>query len=240
MAVSTTLRVLFTVATLTAACAAQNAPTQKPADNPSATKNKPACTANCPPPSSGSKPASAAEQFPFPGESSQPANPPDSTDPDAPKPAIPKVDSNKQFPFPGDADPSSGSNSSSSSASDPTATPDSTAPASPDDVSPAEPKSTRRKLPKVKNLQSAEDREAEDLTVARFYRDSGNWTGAYLRSKDAVKSQPDDPNAHLLLAESARKLNKRDEAIAEFNALLKLDASPEQVKTARKALSQLQ
>jgi Tfp pilus assembly protein PilF len=91
----------------------------------------------------------------------------------------------------------------------------------------------------VKKLQSDEEREAEDIKVARFYRDSGNLTGAYLRCKDAIKSQPDDPDAHFLLAEVARKLDKRDEAIAEFNALLKLDASPEQIKTAHKALSQL-
>jgi Tfp pilus assembly protein PilF len=101
-------------------------------------------------------------------------------------------------------------------------------------------KAPRRKLPKVQNLQSDDDREAEDLTVARFYRDRGNLNAAYQRSKDAVKHQPDDPDAHLLLAEMAQKLNKRDEAIAEYNALLKLDASDEQIKTARKALAQLQ
>ena len=52
--------------------------------------------------------------------------------------------------------------------------------------------------------------------------------------------QPTDPDAHLLLAESAQKLNKRDEAIAEYNATLKLDASEDQIKTARKALTRLQ
>jgi Tfp pilus assembly protein PilF len=106
----------------------------------------------------------------------------------------------------------------------------------PDDTA----KAPRRKLPKVQNLQSDDDREAEDLTVARFYRDRGNLNAAYQRSKDAVKHQPDDPDAHLLLAQMAQKLNKRDEAVAEYNALLKLDASDEQVKTARKALAQLQ
>ena len=106
----------------------------------------------------------------------------------------------------------------------------------PDDTA----KVPRRKLPKVQNLQSDDDREAEDLTVARFYRDRGNLNAAYMRSKDAVKHLPDDPDAHLLLAEMAQKLNKRDEAIAEYKALLKLDASDEQIKTARKALAQLQ
>jgi Tetratricopeptide repeat len=42
-----------------------------------------------------------------------------------------------------------------------------------------------------------------------------------------------------LLAEIAQKLNKRDEAIAEYNACLKLDPSEKQVKDARKALARL-
>ncbi len=40
----------------------------------------------------------------------------------------------------------------------------------------------------------------EDLKVAKFYRDRGNFNAVYLRSKDAVKTIPDDPEAHLLLA----------------------------------------
>lgn len=234
MAVRTTLRVLLTVAVLTAASTAQT--TQKSAGTRPATdtSKKPACATNCPP-TEDSKP-SAVEQFPFPGESTKPVDPPASgAPPDAPNAPTPAADPGKQFPFPGDAD-----SSSSSSTPDAATSPDPAAAPSPDDVTPDEPKSTRRKLPKVKNLQSPEDREAEDIKVARFYCDTGNWTGAYLRSKDAIKIQPEDPEAHLLLAEIARKLDKRDEAIAEFNALLKLDAAPEQIKTARKALAQLQ
>ncbi len=229
---------IFTVACASYTASAQKAPnTQSAAD---ATK-KPACTANCPSPSAATKPPSAAEQFPFPGESSKSAASPSSPDPDAPTPSTPAVNPDKQFPFPGEPDSSSSSSSSSSANPDAATAPDPATAAPPDDVPSTEPKSTtRRKLPKVKQLQSAEDREAEDLTVARFYRDSGNLAGAYLRCKDAVKLQPDDPEAHFLLAETARKLNKRDEAIAEFNILLKLDASPDQIKTARKALAQFQ
>ena len=98
----------------------------------------------------------------------------------------------------------------------------------------------RRKLPKVQNLQSDDDRESEDVTVARFYSSRGNWNAAYLRSKDAVKLKPDDPDAHLLLAEAAHKLNKKDEAVTEYKAILKLDSSDSQLKTARKALENLQ
>jgi hypothetical protein len=226
MAVRTTLRALLTTFILVSACAAQNS-------TPDAKKP---CTSNCPPPAADTTKPSTAQKFPYPGESPKPAAPASSADPEVPQPTPPAASPNKQFPYPGEAN----SSSSSSSSSNPDATsPDPAAAPSPDDDSPPEPKSTRRKLPKVKQLQSPEDREAEDLYVARFYRDAGNLEGAYLRSKDAVKYQPDDPDAHLLLAEIARKLNKRDEAIAEFNAILKLDASPEQLKTARKALTQL-
>ncbi len=111
-------------------------------------------------------------------------------------------------------------------------------PNDPDEDAPTD-KFPRRRLPKVRNLQTDEDRETEDLTVARFYIDKGNWNAAYLRSKDAVQHGPDDPDAHLLLAEVAQKLHKKDEAVAEYNAIFKLDASDRQIKTARKALANL-
>jgi hypothetical protein len=88
-------------------------------------------------------------------------------------------------------------------------------------------------------LQSADEREAEDLSVAKFYNDSGDLQGAYLRSQDAVKTVPDDPEAHFALAEAALKLNKRDEAIAEYKACLKLDPVDKEAKAARKALARL-
>ena len=88
-------------------------------------------------------------------------------------------------------------------------------------------------------LQSADQREAEDLSVAKFYSDSGDLQGAYLRSQDAVKTAPDDPDAHFALAEAALKLNKRDEAIAEYKACLKLDPVDKEAKEARKALERL-
>jgi tetratricopeptide (TPR) repeat protein len=194
----------------------------------------------------------ATGQFPYPGDSAPAPTTPStqnpSATPDAPAPsAKPKF-----FPYPGEASPSTatppdnptptGDSSSSSSSSGSSSSPGSSADPdmpepTPSDTAKAVP---RRKLPKVQNLQSDDDREAEDLTVARFYRDRGNLNAAYLRSKDAVKHQPDDPDAHLLLAELAQKLNKHDEAVSEYNALLKLDASEEQVKTAHKALARLQ
>ncbi|CAN5689647.1 hypothetical protein BH10ACI4_BH10ACI4_38190 [soil metagenome] len=209
------------------------------------------CTAPCIPPASDAPDAAPSKKFPYPGES-KPA--PQTTSPDVPDapsgtpgaqtpaaqtPAAPA----KQFPYPGESRPAdSGSSSSSSSGSssssdslDPTANP---AAANADDDTPTD-KFPRRRLPKVRNLQTDDERENEDLTVAKFYRSKGNWNAAYLRSKDAVKHGPDDPDAHLLLAESALKLNKKDEAAAEYNALLKLDASEDQVKKARKGLEAL-
>ena len=88
-------------------------------------------------------------------------------------------------------------------------------------------------------LQSPDEREAEDLSVAHYYTQSGDFAGAYLRSQDAVKTVPDDPDAHFALAEAALKLNKRAEAIAEYNACLKLDPSDKVAKAARKALARL-
>ncbi len=93
--------------------------------------------------------------------------------------------------------------------------------------------------PVATKLQTADEREAEDLSVAKFYTDSGDLRGAYLRSQDAVKTAPDDPDAHFALAEIAQKLEKRDEAITEYNACLKLDPPEKEAKDARKALARL-
>jgi Tfp pilus assembly protein PilF len=72
-------------------------------------------------------------------------------------------------------------------------------------------------------LQTIDEREQEDLDVAHFYIDTGDLQGAYLRDQDAVKVAPDDPDAHIALAELALKLNKPDVAAAEYNACLKID-----------------
>jgi Tfp pilus assembly protein PilF len=88
-------------------------------------------------------------------------------------------------------------------------------------------------------LQTPDEREAEDLSVAKYYTQTGDLQGAYLRGQDAVKTAPDDPDAHFALAEAALKLNKRDEAMAEYNACLKLDPVDKEAKQARKALASL-
>ncbi len=91
----------------------------------------------------------------------------------------------------------------------------------------------------MENIQSDEERATEDLKVSKYYEQTGNLNAAYMRAKDAVKHQPNDPDTHFALAHIAQKLNKRDEAIAEFNTYIKLDPDGLSIKQAQKALSQL-
>jgi len=223
-----------------ATCLAQSTPAQNP---PAAPCPAPGQSADqtikpCSPPAATAKKPSVAEQFPFPGEPSKPSNPRDS-----PGPATAPSDAAAQHPFPTEPPPKlpgdDSSSSSSSSSSD-----DSYAP--PDDNSaskggnPPEGTSTRRKLPKVKKVQTDDERVDEDLAVAKFYLRDENYEGAYLRAKDAVKTQPEYSAAHFALAEIAQKLKKTDEAIAEFQTYLKLDPEGEKAKAAKKALAELQ
>jgi len=76
--------------------------------------------------------------------------------------------------------------------------------------------------------------------VAKFYEDSGDLNAAYLRVRDAVKVQPSDPEAHYALGHLAQKLNKREEAIAEFSSYIQLEPDGQKIKQAQKSLAQLQ
>jgi len=240
-------------------CGAQSTPASNPAPCSVAPQPDPCGTTPAP-----SGKSSTMQKFPFPGEagsssgadtaapslSGAPVAPQAPDAPDASSAAAAK----KAFPFPGDAsapDASGGSSSSSSSSSsgddaspvDPGANPDGT-PALKDKGSEGNPTTPGRHIlhrvnPVGTKLQSADERELEDLDVAHFYVQSGDLKGAYLRSQDAVKTAPDDPDAHIALAEIAMKLNKKDEAIAEYSACLKLDPTDKQAKEARKALASL-
>lgn len=97
---------------------------------------------------------------------------------------------------------------------------------------------SKREAPAAKP-QTADERVAEDLQVAGFYRDGGNWRGVYLRAKDAVATEPDDPESHFMLAEAARKLGKLDEAQTEYKAALAHDPIPKTKKAAEKALREM-
>jgi TolA-binding protein len=235
----------------------------KPSDNPAP------CSVTPQPDPCGTTPApankpNAMQKFPFPGETSGSSpSPADSGTPnlsgappaaDAPDvPAAPAA--KKDFPFPGDttkpdagASPGSSSSSSSSSSGDDSpavdANGDPVAPALKDkgtEGTPAQPGRhiLHRVNPIGTKLQSADERESEDIDIAHYYVQTGDLKGAYLRGQDAVKTAPDDPEAHFVLAEIALKLNKKDEAIAEYNACLKLDPVEKEAKDARKALARL-
>ena len=201
--------------------------------------------------SSGATPAppdapkpSAAQMFPFPEDDSKTAGTPaaNSTTPDAPVPSAPaKNDAAKQYPFPGQQpyqhpitpDPDTDGAYSSSNDSAPA---NDTADSKLDD-------SGRHKL--VLSDVGGEGhidtaRAEKDEKVADFYEKDGNFMGAYLRYKDAVTYDPDDADAHFGLAEMARKTAKLDEAIAEFNATLKLEPKGDHAKAAQKAIEELE
>ena len=241
MANSLPIRVMLTGFALTAIAVGQATTPQKPADQPCPPASQSSAKTTDKPCSQPAEKPPTAEQFPFPGEPGKPAA--DSTD--APVPASTRKSAAEDHPFPTEAPPAlpgsdSSSSSSSSSSGSSSADPDAPPPSVPWADQPASTRPTRRKLPKVEKIQSPEDRAAEDLTVAKFYEGKGNLNAAYLRTKDAVKVQPDDPETHYALAEIARKMQKREEAIAEFNTYLKLDPDGLNIKAARKALSQLQ
>jgi len=244
-----------------AGCAASlgTAQTAKPAD--------PAPCAVAPQPEPcGTKPApTARERFPFPGSASaENSSAPDASVPSAPglngapgapdQPASAAPAGKKEFPFPGTPGApgasaitdTGGSSSSSNSGDVPAFDPDAAdaTPALKDKGSEGTQVQPGRHIlhrvnPVGTKLLTVDERVAEDLDIAHFYVQSGNLQGAYLRNKDAVKIAPDDTAAHFALAEIAEKLNKRDEAIAEYNACLKLDPDEKQIKASRKALARL-
>ena len=243
MAIHSTTRALIAALLLSPAGYAQTLPPQNapvtpcPTQPQSQTPNQnPDQTAKpCPPPAPAAK-KSASQQFPFPGEPAKPANPPDS-----PAPATTPSDAAAQHPFPTQPPPKlpgDDSSSSSSSGEDPSAATPGDTPTPGGD--PPEGTSVHRKLPKVKRVQTDDERVDEDLRVSKFYLNDENYQGAYLRAKDAVQVQPDYSATHFALAEVAQKMKKKDEAIAEYQAYLKLDPDGEKAKDAKKALADLQ
>ncbi len=150
----------------------------------------------------------------------------------------------REHPFPTQPPPrlpgdDSSSSSSSSSGDDPSAATPGDTP-TPGGDPPEGTSVHRRLLPKVKRVQTDDERVDEDLRVSEFYLNDANYQGAYLRAKDAVQVQPDYSATHFALAEIARKMKKKDEAIAEYQAYLKLDPDGEKAKAAKKALADLQ
>jgi Tfp pilus assembly protein PilF len=99
--------------------------------------------------------------------------------------------------------------------------------------------STRFERRKLAVPEDKDQRELEDLDVSHFYLTTGDFLGAYMRAQDAVKLYPDDENAHLALALAAEKMKKKDEAVAEYKAYLKLAPDGDKAKQAKRALEDL-
>jgi hypothetical protein len=214
---------------------------------------------NCPAPNAQPQvPTSASQQFPYPGDST----PAGQTNPAAPAAkqtpgSAGQAPASKQFPYPGDdasgssssaakpAPPagdglqdagSSGASSGSSSSSSSSAGPDNGADGDAGTVAPV--RVRRRRVPAAPRLTPTQ-RETEDLQVAGFYQNDGDFRGAYLRAKDAVSIAESDPDAHLALGEAARKLGKLDEAEQNYRRCLQLDPVPKSRKTAERALKEM-
>jgi hypothetical protein len=191
--------------------------------NPSAAPNTPAPTAS----DSG---ATAYKKFPFPGETPDPT-------PAAPSATAPNPNGLQDAGSQGDSTkpaPGESSSSSSSSSNLPTGAADSN---DPPDAAPI-PHRSRRTLSTDKEKTPAE-REDEDISVAAFYQNLGNFQAAYLRGKDAVSLDDTDPQAHLALAEAARRLGKLDEAQQHYKRCLELDPLPKDKKVAVQALKDM-
>jgi len=223
---------------LSAASIAQTPSTQNPPPAPCPPPNQTPdqTTKPCPQTSAAKKP-SAADEHTFPGDLPKPANPPDS-----PSPKVTPAEAAAQHPFPTQPPPKlpgdDSSSSSSSSGDDPSATSPGDTPTPAGD--PPEGTSVHRRLPKVKRVQSDDERVDEDLSISKFYLKDENYEGAYLRAKDAVQIQPEYSATHFALAQVLQKMKKKDEAIAEYKTYLKLDPDGEKAKDAKRALADLQ
>jgi hypothetical protein len=237
MAILSITRALAATLLLSTASIAQTPSTQNSPPGPCPTPNQTSdqTAKPCPPPAA--KKPSVADEHPFPGDPPKPANPPDS-----PSPKVTPGEAAAQHPFPTQPPPKlpggDSSSSSSSGGDDPSATQPGDTPTPGGD--PPEGTSVHRKLPKVKRVQSDDERVDEDLSVGKFYLNDENYAGAYLRAKDAVQTQPEYSATHFLLAEVLQKMKKKDEAIAEYKTYLKLDPDGEKAKAAKKALDELQ
>jgi hypothetical protein len=175
----------------------------------------------------------AAKKFPFPGEPV-----PDTTGGDT-KPAPPGGSPLQDAGSSGESSSSAGESSSSSSSS--SSGLDNSEAAVDDDAAAkaAAARHAARKDRSSATVQTASQREDEDLSVAEFYMNDKDYKGAYMRALDAVTVAGDDPDAHLALAQAARKLGKLDEAEKHFRLCLSLDPVPKTKKAAEQALKEM-
>lgn len=79
----------------------------------------------------------------------------------------------------------------------------------------------------------------KDTQVGTFYLKTGDYKGAYDRFVEAARVDPGNADAVFGLAEAARRLNHRDEAIRNYRLYLTALPDGPRAKEARKALKEM-
>ncbi|HEX3436866.1 MAG TPA: tetratricopeptide repeat protein [Pseudacidobacterium sp.] len=80
---------------------------------------------------------------------------------------------------------------------------------------------------------------AHDVHIGEFYLNREDYQGAYVRFKEAIQADPENSDAVFYLAESARRLNHKDEAAQNYQLYLAALPDGPKAKDARKALHDL-
>ncbi len=206
-----------------------------PGEETPAAPTSPAALPNSPAAAPGEAPqglpnAPAGKRFPYPGETDAPSAPTSPAD---------KPDGSPLQDAGSSGDSSSSSSSSSSAANTDRGYANDRNANDPDANDPAAiPRRERHKLPAVPR-QSPSEREQEDVQVAGFYFNDGNFRASYDRAKEAATLDNDDPEAQLALGNAARKLGRLDEADKAYKRCLELDPVPKVRKAAEKAVREM-
>ncbi|HYK35301.1 tetratricopeptide repeat protein [Alloacidobacterium sp.] len=80
---------------------------------------------------------------------------------------------------------------------------------------------------------------ADDVHVGQFYLNREDYKGAYARFKEATQADPGNADAVFYLAETARRMNHRDEAVQNYQLYLAALPDGPKAKDARKALKEM-
>jgi Tetratricopeptide repeat len=80
---------------------------------------------------------------------------------------------------------------------------------------------------------------ADDVHVGQFYLNREDYKGAYARFKEATQADPENPDAVFFLAEAARHMNHKDEAVENYELYLAALPNGPKAKEAHKALRDL-
>lgn len=80
---------------------------------------------------------------------------------------------------------------------------------------------------------------ADDVHVGQFYLNREDYKGAYTRFKEATQADPENADAVFFLAEAARRMNHKDEAVQNYQLYLAAVPDGPKAKDAQKALKAL-